>query len=335
MTDALVISGGVAKGAFAAGALSVLLGAEGKAGGNVNVLSVVGASSGALNSAFAASVLHAGTEVERIGELRSLWLEDGAFGHVFEPSLAGVLALRGLSGESKVMAMCRGAIAPAPGARAIELRLVVANLAGSVEQIGGRPATTFETVVAFGPDTFENADKLESMFHVVTASAAFPGAFVPVPLVVDGRTVQCIDGGAVNNAPLSYALEHPAPIARVFVVSSEPRVAAPTPSELRGPSLLTHLADMLIEERLFRDLRVAYARNEALARLEKVVPDAAARREIHEALGWRTCRPVEIVEIRPPRALSGGMFDGFFSRELREGYLASGEEAARAWLATL
>jgi hypothetical protein len=29
------------------------------------------------------------------------------------------------------------------------------------------------------------------------------------------------------------------------------------------------------------------------------------------------------------------MFDGFFSRELREGYVASGEESARAWLATL
>jgi predicted acylesterase/phospholipase RssA len=337
MTDALVLSGGVAKGAFAAGVLSVLLGSEGKRAGSVDVLSVVGASSGALNGAFAASVLHAGTEETEIGRLPALWLEEASFGRVFEPSFAGVLGLRGASDEDKVLAILRGAIAPTPAsnARAIELRLVVANLAGSLEDVGAAPATTFETVLPFDAATFERREGLEAMFYAVTASAAFPGAFVPVPLVIDGRTVECIDGGAINNTPLDYALEHPSRIERVFVVSPQPRVAVGVPHGLRGPALLTHLADMLVEERLYRDLRAAYARNDALLRLEKVVPDAVARGQVLDALGWSVCRPVAIVELRPAHDLPGGMFDGFFSRELREGYVASGEEVARAWLATL
>jgi predicted acylesterase/phospholipase RssA len=158
---------------------------------------------------------------------------------------------------------------------------------------------------------------------------------VPVPLVIDGRTVECIDGGAVNNTPVDYALEHPSRIDRVFVVSPQPRVAAGVPRGLRGPALLTHLADMLVEERLFRDLRAAYARNDALLRLEKIMPDAAARSQVLAALGWSVCTPISIIELCPRAELPGGMFDGFFSRELREGYVASGEESARAWLATL
>lgn len=337
MTDALVLSGGVAKGAFGAGVLSVLFSPEGKRAGNVDVRSVVGASSGALNAAFAAFVLHAGTEETENGRLPALWLEEASFGRVFEPSLAGLLGLRGASEEDKVLALLRSTIAPTPAsnARAIELRLVVANLAGSVEDVGALPATTFETVLRFDAATFESGVRLEGMFRAVTASAAFPGAFVPVPLEIDGRSVDCIDGGAVNNTPLDYALEHPSPIDRVFVVSPQPRVAAGGARGLRGPALLTHLADMLVEERLYRDLRAAYARNEALRALETVLPDATARAQVLAALGWSVCRPIAIVELRPPADLPGGMFDGFFSRELREGYIASGEDAARTWLATL
>lgn len=335
MTDALILSGGVAKGAFDAGVLSVLLGREGKESGKaspVNVRSIVAASSGALNGAFAASVLHAGTEEAEIGRLASLWLEDASFGRVFEPTFGGIFGLRGASGEDKVLHILRNAIAPAPRVRTIELRLVVGNLAGSLEQIGGAAATTYERVLPFDAGTFESPDRLETMFHAVTASAAFPGAFVPVPLEIDGRRVPCIDGGAVNNTPLRYALEHPSGIDCVFVVSPQPRVAEDSAVEMRGLGLLTHLADMLVEERLYRDLREAYAINEALVRLEEVVSNPALRARVLDTIGWRGRKPVEIVELRPAGNLQGDMFDGFFSRELREAYVRSGEEVARAWL---
>jgi predicted acylesterase/phospholipase RssA len=335
MTDALILAGAVAKGAFTGGVLSVLLGPEGKARGRVDVHSVVAASSGALNGAFAASVLHAGTEEAQIGQLKPLWIDDGSFGRVFEPSFAGLFGLRGASGEQKVMDLLRSEIKPAPGVRTIQLRLVVGNLAGSIERIGGAPATTFESVLLFDAPTFESTEGLEPMFQAVTASAAFPGAFVPVPLEIDGRTVECIDGGAVNNTPLAYALEHPFGIDRVFVVTPQPRVTQTQARDLKGGGLVTHLAEMLLEERLYRDLRGAYAMNEALARLEATVPDLGLRGRVLDAIGWGARRPITIVELRPDADLPGDMFTGFFDRDLREGYVKSGEEVARRWLAGL
>jgi predicted acylesterase/phospholipase RssA len=335
MADALVLAGGVAKGAFAAGALGVLLGPDGKGAGEVNVVSVVGASSGALNGAFAAAVLHSRSEATEIARLPELWLEDATFGRVFEPTLGGILGLTGASGEDKVLEILRRAIRPAPRGREVELRLVVANLGGSIEMVGGAAATTFESILAFGPETFESEERLERLFHTVTASAAFPGAFMPVRLDIDGRSVQCIDGGAINNTPLRYALEHHAKIRRAFVVTSQLRVPPEPPENLHGPALLAHLADVLIGERLYRDLRAAYARNEALRRLAKEVPDPAERARIVKAIGWEEVEPLEIIEIRPEQELAGGMFDGFFQRELREQYVASGEEAARRWLESL
>ncbi len=332
MTDALILAGGVAKGAFAAGVLSVLLGSEGKASGHVDVHSIVAASSGALNGAFVASLLHAGTEEKEVDRLTSLWLEDASFGRVFEPSAAGIFKLRGASGESKALGILRRAITPAPKVRTIELRLVVASLEGSVEELGGAPATTYERVFLYDAATFESAERLETMFRTVTASAAFPGAFVPVPLEIDGRTVDCVDGGAVNNTPLAYALLHPFEIDRVFVVSPEPRVNVPTLRDRKGLGLITHLADMLVEERLFRDLKEAYALNETLVRLEQTVPDAALRAHVIETLGWTGRKPITIVELRPPTALPGEVFDGFFSRELRQTYVTAGANATRAWL---
>jgi predicted acylesterase/phospholipase RssA len=335
MTDALILSGGVAKGAFAAGVLSVLLGHEGKSKGRVDVHSLVAASSGALNGAFAAAVLHAGTEEREIARLPALWLEDASFGRVFEPSVTGIFKLRGASGESRVMEILRAAIKPAPKERTIELRLVVANLEGTVEDLGGAPATTYESVRLFDHATFESDERLQTLFRTVTASAAFPGAFVPVPLEIDGRTVDCVDGGAVNNTPLRYALEHPFTIDRVFVVSPEPRVAVQGRRDRKGLGLITHLADMLVEERLYRDLREAYAVNASLKRLAELVPDDTQRALVLDSLGWGGRKPITIVEIRPPSALKGEVFDGFFSRDLREHYVKSGIDAAETWLAKI
>jgi predicted acylesterase/phospholipase RssA len=335
MTDALVLSGGVAKGAFEAGALSVLLGAEGAAAAHIDVQRIVATSSGAVNGAFAASVLHAGVEQAEIVRLGTLWIEEASFGQVFEPSLAGILERSGASNEERIVRILRRAIAPAAGVAPIDLRIVVASLAGTIAPLGGTPATTYERVLAFDGTTFESTEGLEAMFRAVTASAAFPGAFTPVPLELDGRTVPCVDGGAVNNTPLGYALERGADIDRVFVVSPQPRVPTETRHDEHGFGLITHLADMLVEERLYRDLRNAYESNAALARLAKAVPDEGLRAQVLDALGWSGRKPVAIVEIRPGTDLPGGTFDAFFSRDLREQYVASGKAAARTWLANV
>src|SRR5262249_17979180 len=107
-----------------------------------------------------------------------------------------------------------------------------------------------------------------------------------------------------------------------------PRVATVAP-ELHGLSLASRLAEILIQERLVRDLSDALATNTALANLAKVEPDPEKRARILEAIGWADRRPIEIIEIRPREVLPGNAFSGLFSKDLREQYADAGAEAAR------
>jgi hypothetical protein len=139
-----------------------------------------------------------------------------------------------------------------------------------------------------------------------------------------------VDGGLTNNTPLKYAIED-ADIDRVFVIVPYPTVLSPA-LELRGVSLVAQLVEILVAERLFRDLREAYSVNATLARLEAEVPDPGARATILKTFGWSDRRRLEIVELRPAAPLDGGPFDGFLSRRLREDYVRRGREVAQAWL---
>ena len=98
---------------------------------------------------------------------------------------------------------------------------------------------------------------LGAIFDAVTASAAFPGAFRPVGIDVDGREpVACLDGGLVNNAPIKHAIDDN-DVDRVFIVTPSPALAYPEPADGHGVGLLAHLVEILVSERLYRDLREA------------------------------------------------------------------------------
>jgi hypothetical protein len=69
--------------------------------------------------------------------------------------------------------------------------------------------------------------------------------------------------------------------------------------DLALPRALQRLVEILTAERLYRDLREAYAVNATLARLEAAVRDPVARAAVLRAFGWGDRRKLEIVEIRP------------------------------------
>ena len=87
MTDALVISGSAAKGAFAAGAMAELLGC-----GGIEPTRLVGTSSGGLNATYASAFPH---EPEGLVEL---WRERASALRVFTPPHA----CRGVSGLDRI-----------------------------------------------------------------------------------------------------------------------------------------------------------------------------------------------------------------------------------------
>ena len=336
MSDALVLAGGVAKGAFTAGALSVLSDPETKARLGLDVTRIVGASSGALNGVFYAAAIRSGMEAFAGQRLAQIWLDDATIGGAFDFSFRNLLGGVGLSTDAKLLSLLRRHIGPSQGALLpIQLRLVVTNADGEpVSTEDGAVATTFEHVVDLeGPD-FDTPEALERVFVATAASAALPGAYAPVPIDVGGRTVRGLDGGLVDDTPLGHALAGAPEITRVFVLVPSPRVRT-EPVDLHGVALASHVFDILVEERLVRDLRHVARVNRVLTRLPSLVADPGERAALLDALGWTGRRPVQLVEIRPESALPGDGFSGFTSLPLRQQYVQAGGEAATRVLAAL
>jgi hypothetical protein len=99
--------------------------------------------------------------------------------------------------------------------------------------------------------------------------------------------------------------------------------------------LVSHVAEILINERLYRDLHEAASVNEILNKLERLKSDgvpADAIERVKRELGWK---PLEIVQIRPSKPLEGNAFEAFGKAALRDAYIKAGREAAQATLAEL
>jgi predicted acylesterase/phospholipase RssA len=331
MTDAIVLAGAASMGAFTAGALSVLSEPGVQQRQALQIQRVVGVSAGALNGAYYAAAIHAGTVQSAGSQLTELWLDDATFLRTFDVSLGDVVALRGLSNDRKLVARLRQQIRPTKSRQPVELRLVLTNADGETVEIGGQAATTYEHVERFTSADFETQASLERLFVAVAASSALPVAFAPVSIELAGQRAHGLDGGLVNDTPLGHALDGALEIDRVFVVVPFPRVRAP-PARLQGLALAARLLDIIVDERLVRDLRYAAHINRVLTRLPSLVPDADMREELLEALSWSGRRPVRIVEIRPEEELAGNGLSGLASRELRQLYVDAGVAAARAAL---
>ena len=85
----------------------------------------------------------------------------------------------------------------------VELRIIVTPLRGVRGAIGKMPATVYEEVLSFNGRDFDEPESLARVINATLAACAFPGVFAPVDLPGLGP---CIDGGAVDNAPIAYGL---------------------------------------------------------------------------------------------------------------------------------
>src|SRR5512141_953425 len=133
----VVLAGGVAKGAYEAGVLEVL------AEANVEVVRLVATSAGALNAALYAWAVRTRNERAAAATLTELWRDDAKFTAVFRPSFKDIRHRDGFSGHDQVFKILRDHITPVAivDPAPIELRLVVAPLAGTDGTIGDRLAT--------------------------------------------------------------------------------------------------------------------------------------------------------------------------------------------------
>jgi NTE family protein len=333
-TVALVLAGAVAQGAFEVGVIRALVRT------NVRIARIVATSSGALNGTVLAAALRRREPIAGGELLAELWRDHASWTEVFHVSFRDLFKREGLADQKRLRELLRDHIPPSqpvdPGE--INLRLIVAALRGCPGRIGARSATTFESLCNFDSEDFATAAGLERVFTAAVASAALPLVFSPVE--IDGLG-PCVDGGAVNNTPMKWALDGPlgAQIDAVVVVSTsvEHRTATPDVSGL-GP-LAGHLVDMLIEERLYRDLRETAETNAGLTALDQMVASGkltpALLGEIKQVLGLADRRAIDIVCIRPTNQLRGNAFAGFFDAGLRREYLEVGYDRGLAVLGGL
>jgi NTE family protein len=324
MTTALVLAGAVAKGAFEAGVLSVLVER------GVSIDAIVATSAGALNAAVFATGVRFGNTQLATEVLAALWADKAEWRHVISPTLRGILGWQGLSTSAaleRVVAdgMERVAGAPSHGSkRDISLQLVTTTLRGKLHQSKGVRTTTFEHVIKLADADFDNSAGRSRVAHAAAASGAFPVLYVPVDIAGVGP---CVDGGTVNNTPISWAIEAGAD--RVVVVTGNPLELPAEP--LAGATLFGKEVDIAINERLFRDLMQARRVNKKLEEVDQAlqhVPEAqraTTRAAVRAALGWS---PLEIIEIRPAQALPGDAFSGLRDRAQRLAYLEAGRQAA-------
>jgi NTE family protein len=325
MKTALVLAGAVAKGAFEAGVLSVLQEKQ------IQIDAIVATSAGALNAAvYATGVRFANTRLAT-EVLVSLWSDKAEWRHVVSPSLKGIFGLQGLSTTKaleRIVAQGMERVASAAATadkRDISLQLITTSLRGKLHEPKGVSTTTFEHVLKVVASDFDSQQGRAKVAHAASASGAFPVLFVPVD--VDG-VGPCVDGGTVNNTPISWAIE--AGAERVIVVTGNPLQIPAEP--MAGATLIGKEVDIAINERLFRDLLQARRVNRKLRAIDAALeqlPEAqreSTRLAVQSALGWS---PLLITEIRPEEPLSGDAFSGLRDRSQRLAYLEAGRQAAK------
>jgi hypothetical protein len=98
---------------------------------------------------------------------------------------------------------------------------------------------------------------------------------------------------------------------------------------------VSQIAEILINERLYRDLHEAESINEYLAKIDALAREGVSSDTIAKVKGIFGWSPLEIVQIRPQSPLEGSAFSAFRKPEQMKRYVEAGREAARAALGGL
>jgi NTE family protein len=314
---ALVLPGGGARGAYEAGALSVLLPALEERGEHVSV--ICGTSVGAINAAAAASAAHlpvAQMVEDSLEHWRGLRKAD-----VISPVLGPGLAVSAARGAAELLGVPGVRLAslldPRPMATSLEkwidwmaLQRNIRN--GTVDALcvvaaslsTGRPTAFVETR---GPAPRNKStdgirfQKVTLTGEHVRASAAMPLLFPPVEVTRPARAAgHYIDGATRLNTPLAPALALGAD--RVIVIGFKPFATPPEEERARRPRMtdvLANILDGLMVDQIADDLHQLAAINSFFA--DSVGGMSTSARAYRSARGRPSYRRVSYALVAPER----------------------------------
>jgi NTE family protein len=224
---AFVLSGGASLGAVQAGMLRALYERD------ITADLLVGTSAGALNAAFIASRPQT---IETASALRRVWC-DLQRDDIFPVSMRALVG--GLCGK-------RDHLVPDDALRRLVRRHIdyedLADAATPVHVVAYDVTAAQEVLLSEG-----------SAVDAIIASAAIPGVFPPV--AIGDR--QLIDGGVVNNTPISHAVALGAERVYVLPTQTGPRRIARPPAGAIDAAI--HALTLLVDARFASDI-ARYAR---------------------------------------------------------------------------
>jgi NTE family protein len=313
----LVLPGGGARGAYEAGALSVLIPALAARGERVEI--VCGTSVGGINAAVVAAVAaqpparQAATFLEHWRSVRK--------SNVISPviGIGTGLGLLRLAGEVLELPGMRAAsvLDPSPLARSLERWIdwdaLHANVAGGVMHAVCVVATSLERGLPVGfVESVAPPPRSDREIHYVhtrlegqhvRASAAIPLLFPPVEVTAPlGASGHYVDGATRLNAPIAPALALGAD--RVIVVGYEPLAAERLPAVGKGLPRLADVAanalDGLLLDQVAHDVRRLLAVNAFFAESPATGTSRAAR-AYREAHGRPPYRRISYALVAPSR----------------------------------
>ena len=319
---AVVLPGGGARGAYEAGALSVLLPKLEEHGQGVSIY--CGTSVGAINGAMLASTAHLGgtAQAEALVERWRGISKEEVTGRLIGPGL--LLGLASLAGEvlGAPGVRFRGLIDPKPLRRNLETwidwdRLHENVSSGSVTAVcsvatslkKGQPVGFVETAdgeaISDGAEEIHYAPVRLNPLHV-RASAAIPAIFPPVEIPGRGAASgHFVDGATRLNAPIRPAIDLGAD--RIIVISFEPlNGGAPGRVGSRRPGfadVAANVLDGLLTDPIVADVGRLVAINSFFAEdLERSSVSARAYRRSRGRRPWKRL-PYALVAPRERRAL--------------------------------
>jgi NTE family protein len=220
MSTAIVLSGGGSLGAVQVGMLHALLRRD------IRPDMIVGSSVGAINGAWLAGR----PDIEGVAELDRIWARI-ARGDIFP--LRPLIGLRGFLGRRNHL------VPPDALERLLRRNLPYANI-----EEAAVPLHLVATDVTSGTEVLLSQG---DVIPALLASAAIPSVFPPVR--IGDRDL--IDGGVVNNTPISHAVRLGA--TRIYVLPAGYACALSEPPR-SALGMLLHALDLLMQQRLLDDI---------------------------------------------------------------------------------
>lgn len=304
--SALIVAGAAGRGPYAAGALSKLARDT-----RFDIRHLAGASSGALNAAVYAAGLRVGAALEAADHLCDLWRRRAHWNHIMTHKQRVDIVRKALERFRDRRPVHK-----------VDLEIVVTSLRGQNDKYG---YSRFERPWQFSSGDFSSDRGIGEIAEVSVLSSTIPGVFPPASYADQG---QFWDGGVVNNTPIGNALKKDRSIDHIIVVTGDSTRVDPADKEY-GPFALPRLLEIVIEERLSRDLYEARSFNDELKALHRAGFDLD---KLHATVKWKL---LQFLEIRPSRDVEGDLVSGFFSRREREHSIEVGQQTAlerlRAW----